>query len=223
MFLIFKRLVKQMKRFITTISLQGRDLIKTDYIPADNPDLTCPEKISFPILLAVNNNVDEGEEIIVSPIIINAVASNNNFEIFLDELNEIASRKKFTYSLLPIYKDLGDTIDDMIKLFSKLIDTISDYEDIYACITYGTKPISVLTIMALNYAYKIKENVQIKNIVYGLHDWEKRQSFAYDVTPLFFIDSAINSLAKLNLKHPEYALRAMLGLETECEETTLQE
>ena len=60
-------------------------------------------------------------------------------------------------------------------------------------------------------SYKIKNNVDIKKIVYGSGPWEGSRIF--DVTPLFYIDSAVNSLAKLKLNNPEDALRSLLGLE----------
>ncbi|MGN1418851.1 MAG: TM1812 family CRISPR-associated protein [Acutalibacteraceae bacterium] len=200
-----------MKKFITTISLQGKDLNPVVYTPADSNDLKCDKKVSFPILVTVNNFVESNEKIIVSPIVINAESSNSNYEIFKSQLEQIAMEKNFKFELRPIYKELGDTNDVMIKLFSDLIGTVSDDDELYACLTYGTKPISVITIMALNYAYKIKNNVDIKKIVYGSGPWEGSRIF--DVTPLFYIDSAVNSLAKLKLNNPEDALRSLLGLE----------
>lgn len=203
-----------MKKFFTAISLQNRDLEAAIYQPGDNIDFLCKEKVSFPILITINNFVNKGEKIIVYPIIIKAKSSNNNFEIFKKELNNISIKNGFTYELHPIYKELGDTIDDMIKLFSKLIDVVDNEDELFACITYGTKPISVLTIMALNYAYKVKKDVKIEKIIYGCRDWDNtKELYSYDVTALFYIDSAINSLSKLKLEHPETALRAMLGLE----------
>lgn len=202
---------KYMKKFITTISLQGKDLTPIAYTAADNDELKNDIAVSFPILVAVNNFVNEGENIIISPIVINSESSNRNYETFKNELDEIAKKKSFTYELRPIEKDLGDTIDVMIGLFSKLIGTVDDNDDLYTCVTYGTKPISVLTIMALNYAYKVKHNVNINKIVYGSGTWDG--SKIYDVTPLFYIDSAVNNLAKLNLENPEDALRTILGLE----------
>ncbi len=200
-----------MKKFITTISLQGKDLNPVVYTPADSNDLKCDKTVSLPILVTVNNFVESNEKIIVSPIVINAESSNSNYEIFKSQLEQIAMEKNFKFELRPIYKELGDTNDVMIKLFADLIETVSDNDELYACLTYGTKPISVITIMALNYAYKIKNNVDIKKIVYGSGPWEGSRIF--DVTPLFYIDSAVNSLAKLKLNNPEDALRSLLGLE----------
>lgn len=203
-----------MKKFFTAISLQNKDLEPSIYLPGDNQEFQCDERVSFPILITINNFVNKGERIIVSPIIIKSTSSNNNYEIFKEELNNISQKKGFSYELRPIYKELGDTIDDMINLFTKLIEVVDDEDNIFACITYGTKPISVITIMALNYAYKVKRDVQIEKIIYGCRDWDNtKKLFSYDVTALFYIDSAINSLAKLNLEHPEDALKAILGLE----------
>ena len=120
-------------------------------------------------------------------------------------------KKGFSYEIQPVIKELGDTVDDMLQLFSSLIENVSDEDHLFACITYGTKPISILEIMALHYAYKVKKDVKIEKIVYGSGPWEG--SMIYDTTPLFYVDSSIESLAKLKLEHPENALRVMLGLE----------
>lgn len=200
-----------MKKFITAISLQGKDLSPVTYTPADNDELRCGKEVSFPILVAVNNFVQPGEKITVSPIVIKAESSNRNYEIFKSQLQHISQEKGFLYELKPIEKDLGDTIDVMLKLFSSLIGAVSDDDELFACVTFGTKPVSILTMMALNYAYKVRNHVRINKIVYGSGPWEGSKIF--DVTPLFYIDSAINSLAKLKLENPEQALRSVLGLE----------
>lgn len=212
---------KSMKKFITTISLQGNDLTPMHYNAMDNESLICNKKIAFPILATINNFVSKNEKIIIVPVIIkgkiDGEVSNKNYELFLAELEEMKKDIGFEYDLLPVYKNGDETVDTQIKLFSKLIGVVEKDDELFACLTYGTKPIPIIINMALNYAYKVKENVEIRKVVYGARPWNAPPGSdigeIYDVTPLFYIDSAINSLAKLKLTNPEDALRAMLGVE----------
>ncbi len=200
-----------MKKFITTISLQGKDLTPQEYTAADNEELKCQRQVSFPILVTINNFVEKGEKIIIRPIIVGSNSASENFITFQNELKSISNEKGFSYEMIPIEKPMDDNIDVDLKLFSNLIDSVDDNDDLFADITFGTKPVSALTIMALNYAYKVKKDVNVNKIVYGSGPWDGSKIF--DVTPLFYIDSAINNLANLKLQKPEEALRALLGLE----------
>lgn len=203
-----------MKKFITVISLQTRDLLPLKYIPDDNVKLSVRREVSFPILLAIDNFAEKGEQIEIVPVIIyNSESSDRNYEIFQKELAEIADNKGFTYVMNPVRKDISDNIEINIKLFSDLIGKVNDNDELYACITFGTKPISVVTMMALNYAYKVKENIDVSLIMYGSGKWDGNK--LYDVTPMFYIDSAVNHLAKMKLQKPENALRVLLGIDTE--------
>lgn len=207
-----------MKKFITAISLQGRDLKKNVYMPIkDAPKYEKPT--SFPIMASINASVSADEEIEVYAIVIggdsDAAAQNRNYEIFEEELSALSKEKGFRYTIKKIDKDENDDADALTSLFCRIIGLSEDGDELSACITYGTKPISVVTIMALHYAYRVHKNVDVKNIVYGRMLWNEGADHSaeiFDVSPLFYIDCATENLAKLNLKNPEEALRLMLGL-----------
>jgi len=97
-------------------------------------------------------------------------------------------------------------------LFSDINNLIGDNEEIYACITYGTKPTPIIETMALNYAIKLKKNVTVGCIVYGryMHIDDNDNNGIYDTTALFRMDSIVNKLAEKKAKHPEKAIRLML-------------
>lgn len=211
-----------MKRFITTISLQGRDLQKTVYSAVDNSALQYDTPHSFPILSAINMSVLHGEKIEIVPIIIKNIkhgnVSNKNYEQFIEQLDRLSADKGFSYKISNVVeKDEDDDIRTLIKTFSDLIGCVHDDDELSACVSYGTKPISTITIMALRYAYKVKKNVSVNTIVYGGVRWneERTKTIAelFDVTPLFYIDSSIDTLAKMNLEKPEEALRNILNID----------
>ena len=206
-----------MKKFITTISLQFKDLDPMVYTAVDNKDLQYEEPIAFPILSAIHASVQKDEHIIVYPILLmdssSEGVSNHNFELFEKELQALSVQNGFTFEIQKIEHSASDDIDSLLSLFSKMLDIPKDDDMLSACITYGTKPISIVTMMALHYSYKVKTNLDIKHIVYGKRIWGgEAKGEIYDVTPLFYVNSAVEHLAKLQIQSPENALRAMLDL-----------
>jgi cystathionine beta-lyase/cystathionine gamma-synthase len=67
--------------------------------------------------------------------------------------------------------------------------------------------------MALNYAYRTKQNTSVECVVYGEKNHETREMQIYDTTALFYMDSIVNKLAEHGASDPEKAIRIMLGLE----------
>ena len=79
-----------------------------------------------------------------------------------------------------------------------------------------TRRSATVTTMALHYAYRIKEDVVVEAVKYGLLDWnakEEPKGILYDTTALFYIDCLIDRIAAMKLSDPEGALKALLGTE----------
>lgn len=205
-----------MKKYITAISLQN-DFTPVVYEPkfyCKNPYMG---ETRFPIISLIANKVEAGEEIEIIPILLQREAVKDNYAVFKKELSDLASEKGFSYKIAePIYKESGEDVDNILKLFWDLTKVVEDNDELSACITYGTKTVPILLTMALNYAYKIKKNVTISEIVYGQTDFPKngeanKQSYLYDTTSLFYINSIIEKVSDLKLSNPEETFRMMLG------------
>lgn len=211
-----------MKKFITTIPLQIHgQLREIKYDSHDNPRLTYDENCSFPILCAMNGYVGYGEHIEIVTISIENDKQDSvtsaNYQLFLSQLKRLAEAKGFSYEIVRnIIKKEDDSRDTLIKTYSELIESVSDNDQLFACVTFGTKPVSTLTVMALHYAYRVKEKVDICAIVYGGQrfsiDSNNEVAELYDVTSLFYIDESVESIANLNIKNPEKTLFAMMGI-----------
>ncbi len=212
----------KMKKFITTIPLQVRgQLREVIYNASDNERLYYNEECSFPILCAINGYVEPGEKIgIVTVNIDNNKHENvtaDNYALFLRQLDKLAQSKGFSYEIIRnVKKPEDDLRDTLVKTFSELIKCVDDGDRLFACVTYGTKPISTLTVMALHYAYKIKNDIDVCAVVYGGQRFssETNNTVAeiYDVTSLFYIDESIESLARLNIDNPEKTLNSLMGI-----------
>ena len=105
---------------------------------------------------------------------------------------------------------------DHLTTFSDLINFIEDGDELYTCCTYGTKPIPIIEMMALNFAYQAKDDVSIKSIVYGKVNRDQGKvvnAEIYDITGLFFMTQIVNRLAGTRAEHPAEIIRDILNLE----------
>ena len=203
-----------MKKFITTITLQHQGAEKHEYIQegVDTPRIMT----AFPILQKVKDVVSAGEQVIFVPLVVGSPEESRNYREFELELQALAEEVGFRYALNPICKENNEKVESMIRLFSDIISQVADGDQLYACVTYGTKPMATLTTMALHYAYRIKKQVSVEAVIYGLKNWGVTQEpicSLYDTTALFYIDCLIDRIADMQVADPENALRSLLGTE----------
>lgn len=203
-----------MKKFITASPFQPAGCLKKGkYKAVDNSKLAYDEEIAFPILTAVNGYVEEGEEIEVLCIQADYANAIENAKEFKKELDALCGQKHIKYKLNILNIVYNNTLDTHLDTFHKLIRNCEDGDDIYACITYGFKPMPMIEVMALNYAYKIKKDVQVNCVVYGEMDHETKEMKVYDVTSLYLLDGVIQHLAQANVTDPMKHIEMLLEAE----------
>ena len=195
-----------MKRFILTVPIQPEGSLKELHYSCeeDNVLLKTDRETCFPIIIPISNSVKTGEHIKVTVVLIDRPTVPANYERFKEELNAVASEIGFTYEISELkMPDKEDTVThitlfkDMARLFVSNKD-----EELYACITYGTKPMPIIMLMALTYAYKLGDDFTIESIVYGSYNHTTHISTIYDVSSLFYLNSAVNNMAGLDLVDP---------------------
>ncbi|MCL2410418.1 MAG: TM1812 family CRISPR-associated protein [Treponema sp.] len=224
------------KTFISIIPFQAhdkngnkeKDSLKSAVYPAKGNSKLEYGATRFPIIPVINGYAEKGDKIRVIAILTDGDNFNYNYETyFKTEISDIIKAKELILNENKIEiirtADSEDT-ETQLKLFLDIIISISDHQDIYACITYGTKPTPIIESMALNYAYKIKKDVSVGCIVYGRYVNDnptltveenaknKENNGIYDTTSLFYLDSIVNKLADMKVPNPEKAIRAMLGI-----------
>lgn len=201
-----------MKNYLCTIPQQPHESLReTLYAnPCDNPVLACPKPTRFPILAVIRNTVKQGEHIRLTAVRPKHKHCDANFETFTAELDALKNEIGFEFDLDIVNTPFSETIDDHLALFGKLIDFVYDDDMLYADITYGSKPIPILILMTLTYAYRFKENVSVENIVYGQLDHDTKVSGLYDVSALFYMNSTINTMS--DTSDPKKFIKAVLEL-----------
>lgn len=101
--------------------------------------------------------------------------------------------------------------------FQKLISYAQEDDELFACITFGTKPLSIAVRMAVQYAYRVKKNTSISCIVYGQIDRPGSDrstwcAYVYDETALVQLDEVVRMLADRNVQDPKGTIDAILNL-----------
>ena len=106
-----------------------------------------------------------------------------------------------------------DSVSAIVHVFQELINRTDDEDELFACITFGSKPMPLALVMALQYAYRIKSNVVIECVVYGQIDRSGNKPTAriYDVTALVQLDEIVRLLAERGVVDPESALKQIVG------------
>ena len=69
---------------------------------------------------------------------------------------------------------------------------------------------SLIQIMALNYAYRIRKNVSIGCIVYGAKDHNNGNMEVYDITSLLYIDETVRLMAEQKVENPTDLIKNLL-------------
>jgi hypothetical protein len=217
-------MMSKTKTFITTIPFQAEGkLTEVRYEASGNTKLAYEKTTRFPIVPVIAGYAEKGDRIRVIAILTEGKNFRHNYDAyFVPEIEAVVSQGGYEFEGIETVSTPDDeSIETQLKLFADIIAVIGDEEDIYACITFGTKPTPIVQTMALNYAYKLKKNASVGCIVYGryLHDpsAEEQVGTIYDTTALFYMDSIVNRLAEMKAPDPEKAIRLMLNLDGESD------
>ena len=152
-----------MKTFITTIPMLVE--LKAGIYQPTGFKWEHNRETRFPIIPVIEEVLWEDEDDLeILAIVIRNVDSERNYERFLKELEEIGVDSK-AVKRIEIAEDPSEQVG--FELMKRLLGAISDDSDIYACVTYGTKIVSMLVIFALIFVEKLKVNCKVQGMYYG--------------------------------------------------------
>ena len=206
-----------MKRFVAVVPMQvGKNLLTCRYSADNNPRLQTDFDVRFPVSALVNGYVEAGEEVEVLALAEEHNAdAQENLVLLTEELREVAARRGAAVRVREISFSSQETVAEHLQTFLRLISAVEDGDQLYACITFGTKPTPIVEMMMLNFCYKTKENVSVECIAYGKVNRIANQPVSntiYDVTALFFMNEIVSALAQQKQKDPEAVIRQILAL-----------
>ena len=201
-----------MKKFFTSVSYQKDGTEQPIYEPVGNAKLVYEKRPSLPILNVINNCTETGEKIEVIFIMGNSEDARKNLEKYLlPQLDELVKERSLECSVkYVLYSDAYD-ITSMLALYGELIRLYEDNDEIYSCLTYGTKPIPLVQMMSMRYAYHAKKNVFIGMIVYGRFDHTTKKAYIYDITSMFYMDELSERFCRMGIENPEEKIAGMIA------------
>lgn len=202
-----------MKKFISISPFQSpeTDSVKNGvkYAVNNNPDLEYG-LTEFPIIPVINAYAEKGEQIEIVTVISDYENSKANYEKLKTEVEELSKIKGFEYNMKEIITAYNDELDTQLDMFGRLIDVTADDDILYADITYGSKVMTQVLNMALNYGYRIHNNVALGCIVYGKYNHLDNTGIIYDQTSLSYMDEIVRVLAESKIKNPAEKIKNLL-------------
>ncbi|MBR6983959.1 MAG: hypothetical protein IKH75_10630 [Ruminococcus sp.] len=211
-----------MKKFICISNFQEPSKFQApEYEPADNEKLRLGRGVHYPLINVINAYVDEGEDIELITVVSEYDNAKANYETLIKEVDELAVDKGLKVKKIRCDIPYGSDLDIQLEMFEKLIACMSDEDKLFCDITYGTKVMSQILTMAVNYGYRVNKDVTLGCITYGEVKFEKGQiteSKIYDITSLNYLDEIVRMLAENKVKEPLDRIRVLLKWGDEDEE-----
>lgn len=205
-----------MKKFFTAVPLQQRSegLARLSYQAVGSSALQMEEPTSFPILTAVNGYARPGEDFRLIAVTAGSDAARRNQRELSVQLEELCGRRGLTCpgGVETVLAEGSQAVADHAATFLKLLDYVDDDDELFVCMTFGTKPLSQAIMLAVQYAHRVKRNASISCVVYGEMDHSQSpRGRVYDMTALIQLDEIVHLLAQRGVADPRGALDAILS------------
>lgn len=192
-----------MKKFITYVPMQtGSNLLKGKYISLENSKLNMNKEVIFPIECIINGYADNDEQIMLIALLEeDNIDCEDNLKLMKKRITDITAPKNIELIIKKVYISPQETIENHLLTFKNIISLFENGNDLYTCVTFGTKPTPIIQMMALNFAHKNLKNVTIGLVAYGKVNRKQNKPvsyYIYDITALFYMNSIVDTLSALN-------------------------
>lgn len=149
-----------LKTYITTVPLQGKlDPMLYQRERAEAPTATC-----FPIVQVMRDTLEPGDTVRLLAIRQENADTARNYQRLLEELAQLGIAEA-QVELVPLPED--QCPETLIGLCRDLVDALPQVTRVYACITYGSKSIPVVTLTALSCAEATHTELEVGGVYYG--------------------------------------------------------
>ena len=149
-----------LKTYITTVPLQGKlDPMLYQRERAEAPTATC-----FPIVQVIRDTLEPGDTVRLLAIRQENADTACNYQRLLEELAQLGIAKE---QVEPVPLPEDQRPETLIGLCRDLVDALPQVTRVYACITYGSKSIPVVTLTALSCAEATHTELEVGGVYYG--------------------------------------------------------
>ena len=149
-----------LKTYITTVPLQGKlDPMLYQREWAEAPTATC-----FPIVQVMRDTLEPGDTVRLLAIRQENADTARNYQRLLEELAQLGIAEA---QVEPVHLPENQRPETLIGLCRDLVDALPQVTRVYACITYGSKSIPVVTLTALSCAEATHTELEVGGVYYG--------------------------------------------------------
>lgn len=149
-----------LKTYITTVPLQGKlDPVLYQRERAEAPTATC-----FPIVQVIRDTLEPGDTVRLLAIRQENADTARNYQRLLEELAQLGITEE---QVEPVPLPEDQRPETLIGLCRELVDALPQVTRVYACITYGSKSIPVVTLTALTCAEATHTELEVGGVYYG--------------------------------------------------------
>lgn len=149
-----------LKTYITTVPLQGKlDPMLYQRERAEAPTATC-----FPIVQVIRDTLEPGDTVRLLAIRQENTDTARNYQRLLEELAQLGIAEE---QVEPVPLPEDQRPETLIGLCRELVDALPQVTRVYACITYGSKSIPVVTLTALTCAEATHTELEVGGVYYG--------------------------------------------------------
>lgn len=149
-----------LKTYITTVPLQGKlDPMLYQRERAEAPTATC-----FPIVQVIRDTLEPGDTVRLLAIRQENADTARNYQRLLEELAQLGIAEA---QVEPVPLPEDQRPETLIGLCRDLVDALPQVTRVYACITYGSKSIPVVTLTALSCAEATHTELEVGDVYYG--------------------------------------------------------
>lgn len=206
-----------MKKFITYVPMQvGNNLLKGRYIANGNHRLRMEAEVIFPIECILNGYAEDGEAVeLIALLEAGNADCRENLSRMVQAIEARTKPRHIDLLVKTVTISPEELAKNHLETFKNLISLFADGDELYACVTFGTKPTPIIQMMALNFAYKNLKNVTIGCIAYGKVNREQNQPvsfYIYDITALFFMNNIVDTLSAINAEDAYRKIEKILRL-----------
>lgn len=200
--------------YIASIPMLGRKkLNKMNYIPQD--EILCDKdyKTAFPIISVIKKTMDSNVDNKVIAIRMKNSDSEYNLKLFEEELRNINVDPN---CIVCVELEEDSRYATGVDMFLQLAKEIENDSDVYACITYGTKIMSMVITYVLSSIEYLKRNVVVRSVCYGQVDRmndEVIRARIWEVIGLLRINELVKTLFEARFDNPMKALEELLNVE----------
>lgn len=149
-----------LKTYITTVPLQG----KLDPMLYQRDHVTPPVATCFPIVQVMRDTLEPGDTVRLLAIRQENADTARNYQRLLEELAQLGIAKE---QVEPVPLPEDQRPETLIGLCRDLVDALPQVTRVYACITYGSKSIPVVTLTALSCAEATHTELEVGGVYYG--------------------------------------------------------